>query len=153
MGKAFQWILGLVACCVGFSVGAATPEIRALDPVVTDATISEITSGSLDSRFTGASFKEQASRGDVMWLRVASDESVRADAIPVVVVHAGMLHGIQVYAAGGTGKPLPPAAKIPEFAGARDTAFLLPAGAVYVRIAPPGAGYGVPRFAISTLTD
>jgi diguanylate cyclase (GGDEF)-like protein len=79
-----------------------------------------------------------------------------------------MLHKVQVYAA-GTGNPLPPAGHIPEFAGARDTAFLLPAGrdtaagsgsgsgatsgTVYVRISPPAAGYGVPRFAISTLDE
>jgi len=152
MGRAFQWILGLIICCAGFSVSATTPEIQALDPSVSDATVSEVTSGSLDSRFTGASLQEQASRGEVSWLRVASDESSRTDVIPVVVVHAGMLHGIRVYAA-GTGKPLPPAARIPEFAGARDTAFLLPAGAVYVRIEPPGAGYGAPRLTISTLTE
>lgn len=164
---AFQCILGLITFCAGHSAAAATPaaslgshqppEIRALDPSVTDATISEVTSGSLDSRFTGTTIKEQASRGEVLWLRVASRESFGRGDIPVLVAHAGMLHDVHVYAA-GSGQALAPAGKIPEFAGARDTAFLLPTatagtGAVYVRIAPPGAGYGVPRFAISTLNE
>ncbi|MBS0422427.1 MAG: diguanylate cyclase [Proteobacteria bacterium] len=186
---AFQWILGLITCCAGFSAGAAThstslgshdpPEIRVLDASITDATISEVASGSLDSRFTGTRIKEQAARGDVLWLRVSTREAFRTGDLPVIVVHAGMLHTIQVFAA-GSGQALAPAAKIPEFAGARDTAFLLPASAgantsagtvasaaadpagaitnaapsaVYVRIAAPGAGYGVPRFAISTLSE
>jgi diguanylate cyclase (GGDEF)-like protein len=149
---AFQWILGLIICCAAFSADAATPEIRVLDSSIADATISEVTSGSLDARFTGTSFKEQVVRGDVLWLRVATHETFRRGDIPVIVAHAGMLHTIQVFAAGSS-QALPPAARIPEFAGARDTAFLLPGGVMYVRIAPPGAGYGVPRFAISTLSE
>jgi diguanylate cyclase (GGDEF)-like protein len=172
---AFQCILGLITCCVGLGAGTAVaaafhshahdaPDVQALDSSVSDATISEVTNGSLDTKFTGASFKEPASRGDVIWLRVSSHEDFRNRVIPVLVVHAGMLHQVQVYAA-GTGNPLPPAGRIPEFAGARDTAFLLPAaqaaaagtaagsGTVYVRIAPPGAGFGVPRFSISTLDE
>jgi diguanylate cyclase (GGDEF)-like protein len=171
---AFQCILGLITCCVWLGAGTAAnaaihtqadiqvhgqahhgqPHVQALDSTVPDATISEVTSGSLDSRFTDSSFKESVTRGEVVWLRIGSQEVFSNPVIPVLVVHAGMSHQIQVYTA-GTSAPLPPAARIPEFAGARDTAFLLPAGSgtVYVRIAPPGAGYGVPRFAISTLDE
>jgi diguanylate cyclase (GGDEF)-like protein len=151
---AARYILGFIILCVGLSAGAATPGIQALDPSVTDATISEVTSGSLDGKFTSPTAKEQASRGEVMWLRVPSPETSGAGTNPIIVVHAGMLHQVQVYAA-HTGQPIPPASKIPEFAGARDTAFLLPttAGVVYARIAPPGAGYGVPRLSTSTLSD
>jgi diguanylate cyclase (GGDEF)-like protein len=171
---AFRCILGLITCCVGLGAGTAMaaivpiqadiqvhsqthhgrPHVQALDSTVSDATISEVTSGSLDSRFTDSSFKEAATRGEVVWLRIGSQEVFSNPVIPVLIVHAGMLHQIQVYTA-GRGTPLPPAARIPAFAGARDTAFLLPAGpgTVYVRIAPPGAGYGLPRFAISTLDE
>jgi diguanylate cyclase (GGDEF)-like protein len=172
---AFQCILGLITCCVGLGAGTAVaasfhshahdaPDVQALDSSVSDATISEVTDGSLDTKFTGASFKEPVSRGDAFWLRLSSHEDFSNRVIPVLIVHAGMLHQVQVYAA-GTGNPLPPAGRIPEFAGARDTAFLLPAaqgaaagtgagsGTVYVRIAPPGAGFGVPRFSISTLDE
>jgi diguanylate cyclase (GGDEF)-like protein len=197
---AIRYILGFILLCVGISAGAATPAIQALDPSVTDATISEVTGGSLDGKFTSASRKEQASRGDVIWLRVAGAEASGAGGDPVIVVHAGLLHRIQVYA-GHSEQPIAPAWRIPEFAGARDTAFLLPraplvpaagaatrapdettleaqalggpeaaatsrtggvgsnampaqrAGAVYVRIEPPGAGYGVPRVSTSTLND
>src|ERR1700753_2943245 len=51
LAVAFQYILGLIFLCAGFSVGAVTPEIRALDPAITDATLSEVTSGSLDAKF------------------------------------------------------------------------------------------------------
>jgi diguanylate cyclase (GGDEF)-like protein len=157
---AIRYILGFTILCVGLSAGAATPGIQALDPSVTDATISEVSSGSLDGRFTSATVKEQASRGEVMWLRVSSPETSGGGANPIIVVHAGMLHQVYVYGA-ATGDPIVPAAAIPEFAGARDTAFLLPispetsavSGAVYVRIEPPGAGYGVPRLSTSTLSD
>jgi diguanylate cyclase (GGDEF)-like protein len=164
LAAAFRYILGLIILCVGFSAGAVTPDgfghppsqglnIQVLDPSITDATISDVTSGSLDARFTASKAREQASRGEVMWLRVASHETFGAGALPAILVHAGMLHQVEAYAA-SSGKPLPAAAKIPEFAGARDIAFLLPgepSQAVYVRIVPPGAGYGVPRFAVSTL--
>ena len=171
LAAAFQYILGLIFLCVGFSAGAVTPEnsgrtppaiqgltIQALDPSITDATISEVTSGALDAKFTAPNPREQASRGEVMWLRVASHQAFGAGAIPAILVHAGMLHRVEVYAA-GSGKSLPVAARIPEFAGARDSAFILPSGtataasALYVRIVPPGAGYGIPRFAVSTLDD
>src|ERR1700736_5700640 len=153
---AFQCILGLITCFVGAGTATAVVvdpfSIQALDSAVADATIFEVTSGSLDSRFTNSSFKDSVSQGGVLWVRVHGQSGTPA--LPVLVVHSGRLRNIQVFEAGtGIAQPLPPAAQIPAFAGARDTAFLLPAGrsTVYVRIAPPGAGYGVPRFAISTL--
>jgi diguanylate cyclase (GGDEF)-like protein len=152
---AFRCILNLVTYFVLAGIGAtraATPEIQALDATVADATASEVTSGSLDSRFTQPSFREPAARGEIFWLRIQSDSRLHSDVIPVLVVHSGMLHKFQVYPAGSS-RPLPQAAHIPEFGGARDIAFVLPAGygTVYVRVEPPGAGYGVPRFWISTL--
>jgi diguanylate cyclase (GGDEF)-like protein len=182
---AFRCILNLVSCfMLAGTAAAATPEIQTLDGTVADATASEVTSGSLDSHFTQASFRESAARGEIFWLRIQSDalarqarETNRGEAsmgepgtgqpkmgqpnmgepntndIPVLVVHSGMLHKFQVYPA-GSGRPVPTAAHIPEFGGARDLAFVLPAGhgTVYVRVEPPGAGYGIPRFWISTLS-
>ena len=162
---AFQCILGLIACCVVAETaraatfheeGQAEAHIQTLASTAPDATVSEVTSGSLDSRFTDSSFKEPLLRGEVTWLRMPTPQATRNPINPVLIVHAGMFHKVQVYAVGtGAAQRLPPAARIPEFAGARDTAFLLPAGssAVYVRIAPPGAGYGLPRFALSTLNE
>ena len=162
---AFQCILGLIACCAVAGTaraamfhqeGQAEARIQTLDSTVTDATISEVTSGSLDSRFTDSSFKEPIVRGEAIWLRMPIAQTTRNRVNPVLIVRAGMFHKIQVYTvATGAVQPLPPAARIPEFAGARDTAFLLPAGSgvVYVRIAPPGAGYGVPRLALATLGE
>jgi diguanylate cyclase (GGDEF)-like protein len=155
---AFRCIVKVVTCIVLTGMGAshatraATPEIQALDATVADATTSEVTSGSLDSRFTQPSFQESASRGETFWLRIQSDNPLNTNDIPVLVVHSGMLHKFQVYTP-GSGRPLPTAAHIPGFGGARDLAFVLPAseGTVYVRVEPPGAGYRIPRFSISTL--
>ena len=157
---AFRCILNLVTCFVLAGIGAshatravaATPDIQALDGTVADATASEVTSGSLDSHFIHASFRESASRGETFWLRIQSDSPLDTNVIPVLVVHSGMLHKFQVYTP-GSGRPLPAAAHIPDFGGARDIAFVLPAGVgpVYVRVEPPGAGYGIPRFSTSTL--
>jgi diguanylate cyclase (GGDEF)-like protein len=151
---AFLCILALIAGSV-FALPAtgATPEIQVLESVA-DATASEVTSGSLDSHFNDSSFREHAVRGEFFWLKIRTDQPPDTKAIPVLVVHMGMLHKIQVYPAGdGSGGPLPEAARIPEFAGARDTAFVLPSGnsTVYVHVQPPGAKYGTPRFFTSTL--
>jgi two-component system, sensor histidine kinase LadS len=153
---AFRCILGLITCFMlaGIAAAAATPEIQILDATVADATISEVTRGSLDSHFINGSLRESASRGEVFWVRIQSDPVSDPNVIPVLVVHAGRLHNIQAYATGSGGAhPLPAAARIPEFAGARDTAFELPRGngTAYVRIRPPGSGYGTPRISLSTL--
>jgi two-component system, sensor histidine kinase LadS len=152
--RAFRWILGLFgSLLLGAAVGQTPADIQVLDPTVADATASEVTSGSLDSHFTSSSFRELASRGDTFWLRIASQDRL-TNVIPVLVVHAGALHKIRVYAAGaGTGPSLISAAHAPDFAGARDNAYLLPGGdgPVYVRVEPPGPGHGIPRFSISTM--
>jgi diguanylate cyclase (GGDEF)-like protein len=152
-----QCILGFLACCAVTGVVRADTLhagliIQTLDAKVSDATISEVTGGSLDSRFTDGGFKELISQGQVIWLRVRAPDVTARNSIPVLIVHAGMFHEIGAYATGkGATQPLPPAAHIPEFAGARDTAFLLPESSrtVYVRIAPPGAGYGIPRLTLA----
>jgi diguanylate cyclase (GGDEF)-like protein len=152
---AFQCIPGLIVCFgLAATAAVAAPEIKALDSTVADATISEVTSGSLDSHFTNPSFKESASRGEVFWLRVQSDKPLATDVIPVLVVHTGMLHKAVVYTPGArTSRPLLPAARIRGFAGSRELAFVLPQGygTVYVRIEPPGPGYGIPRLSFSSL--
>jgi len=152
----FQCVLALLASLVlsGRALGIS-PEIQVLE-ATPDATASEVASGSLDSRFTGTSFREHASRGDYFWLKIHSSAPLNTNLIPVLVVHAGMLHRMQVYAAGSNGdRPLPIAAHAAEFAGARDTAFVLPAesGTVYVHVEPPGANYGIPRISLSDLQE
>lgn len=166
---AFRCILGLIAFVLFTAAAAAgvdsasapaantavagALDVEALDPTVTDATASEVASGSLDSQFRSTSFQESASRGDIFWLRIRSRKPLHTDVIPVLVVHAGLLHKIQVYAP-GAGPALLPAAHAPEFAGARDTAFILPHpgdGTIYVRVQPPAPSHGVPRFSVSTL--
>src|SRR5579871_6088762 len=156
---ALHYFLSLITCLglAGTAVAATSNVpvgLQTLDPSVADATISRVTSGSLDSRFTQSSFENAARHGDVFWLRIPGSPKPSPNTLPVLVIHAGLLHGVDVFAAGEkTTQQLPPAGHIPEFAGARDTAFLLPTdeAPVYVRITPPGSGYSVPRVTVTTL--
>jgi diguanylate cyclase (GGDEF)-like protein len=154
LGIIVGWLLSGAAFAT--EPALAAPEIHVLDPTVTDATAAEVTSGSLESRFGAVNQRDSALRGDPVWLRVQSKSPAPSNSgsLPILIIHAGMLHKIQVYAAGaGLGPPLRVAAQAPEFAGARDTAYLLPAAdsTVYVRVQPPAPGRGIPRFAASTL--
>src|SRR5437763_16931794 len=100
---AFWCILSLVTCLAGTASAApappATPEIRVLDATIADATVSEVTGGSLDARFTGSDFRKPASQGEVFWLRIHSDSLFNAPVLPVLVLHSGMLHKLSVYVA------------------------------------------------------
>jgi two-component system, sensor histidine kinase LadS len=154
--RAFRRILGFLFACflLTGAAAASAPEIQVLDPTVADATASEVTTGARDALFKPSSYRELASRGDAFWLRIRSKEPRDANVIPVLVVHAGMFHKIRVYAAAaGSDPPLISAAHAAEFAGARDTAYILPAAdsTVYVHVEPPGPGYGTQRFSTSTL--
>jgi diguanylate cyclase (GGDEF)-like protein len=154
-------ILGLLACCLLFTGAALAAEaiapvrsIQVLDAAVADATASEVSSGALDGRFRPGSFQEPAARGEVFWLRILHEGAPNTHSLPVLVIHAGRFHMVRVYLPGaGLGPPLPVAAYVPEFAGARDSAYILPAaaGPVYVQVQPPGAGRAVPRFSTATL--
>src|SRR5436305_8764008 len=114
---AFWCILSLVTCLIlaGTASAApamrATPDIRVLDPTIADATVSEVTSGSLDARFTGSDFRKPAAQGEVFWLRIHSNSLLEAPVLPVLVVHSGMLHKLKLYVA-GSGEALPAAAHI-----------------------------------------
>lgn len=152
-GAALQCILALACLLLARPAAAASPEVHALETVAV-ATVSDVISGSLDSRFTKTNLAEYTARGEDFWLKVDSNQSARPGAIPVLVVHAGMTHRIHVYLAGSAdGKPLPEAAQYPEFAGSRDTAYIVPPGLVtlYVRVEPPGPGHTVPRVMSSDL--
>ncbi len=155
-------ILGLLTCWLLMGTAwaadpsAAALQIQVLDPTVTDATAAEVSSGALDSKFRPAALRELALRGEPYWLRLHNSAPPNTNVLPVLIIHSGRLHQIRVYAPGaGLGPPLVPAAHAPEFVGARDTAYMLPAGqsSVYVHIQPPGAGFGTPRFSISTLEN
>ena len=101
-------------CALAGVAGADTsantgPDVRILDASAPAATIEAVASGSLDSHFTGTSYGQSASRSERIWLRVQTDPQSRKDVIPVLVVHAGILHKVNVYAAGPSGQPLPQA--------------------------------------------
>lgn len=157
----FQCLLAIMAWAFAGRAAAAELDFKVLESVA-DATASEVTSGSLDAHFSGTSFQEAAHRGDFFWLRIKNDRSFNTDEIPVLVVHAGMSHKVQVYsgtpvavAGGEPPTPLPIAARNWAFAGGRDTAYLLPkdGSTIYVHVEPPGARYGTPRFRFSTLRE
>jgi diguanylate cyclase (GGDEF)-like protein len=141
--------LGLVGQS-GTDTANTAPDIRLLDGTVPAATI---VNGSRDASFTAAKIDEPLSRGAAVWLRVEAQAPLRKNVIPVVVIQAGMLHKISVFARYSQGESVPVAARIPEFAGGRDSAYILPGGTgpVYLRVQPPGSGYRIPRITVSTL--
>jgi diguanylate cyclase (GGDEF)-like protein len=128
-------------------------EVRVLDESVPVATIDAVVNGSLDSHFIRKSYSESASRGNPFWLRVEAAPAVRKNVIPVLVIRAGILHKVSVYAPGAAIEPLPEAARIPGFAGARDIAYILPSGTgpIYAKIQADGSGHRSPRLSVSTL--
>lgn len=150
-------ILGLIAwVALAGAAGAATPDIRVLDPAVSAPSVTDVVSGSLDSRFTPTSYRRAAATGAPFWLRLQAAGPFKPDAIPVLNIHTGPFPKVRVYEAGATGsRPLIQAMGLPYFGGARDTVFILPgpgAGqALYARIEPGMRGAEGLRFSVSTL--
>ena len=149
-------ILGLVAAlALSGMARALTPEIQVLEASVPNPSVGDITSGSLDSRFTPTNTRELAARGSPFWVKIAAEERVNSGAIPVLSVHTGWSPNVRVYGPGAGNTALPLAVEQPEFAGRRSLVYLLPAGpqpgrVVYARVDPIKSFKG-PSFSLSTL--
>ncbi|MGH8137981.1 MAG: sensor domain-containing diguanylate cyclase [Steroidobacteraceae bacterium] len=150
-------MLAIIACLLSAAAAAATPEIRVLDASITEPAVADVISGALDSRFTSSSDRESTARGTPFWLKIGAVEPFTADAVPVLSVHTGRSVTMRIYASDGApGSALPGAVRLPEFGGARDTVFILPAHfaagrSLYAWIDPAMRGTGGLRFSMSTL--
>jgi two-component system, sensor histidine kinase LadS len=143
---------------------AAEPafDIRVLDAAVTNATVTAVTSGSLDDKFTALTGTKLRNRRGAFWVKLRSiDQFTPTDmplaGIPVLVMHAGRQTQGELFAArGGSAVSLPQATQLPGFRGTQDTVFTLIEGltagqSLYVHINVPGSESEPVSFASSTL--
>jgi diguanylate cyclase (GGDEF)-like protein len=134
-------------------------EAQRLDPKLGDPGATQVAGGSLDGYFTrfmprGSHFEAQP-----LWLRLppVSPAAPGAAAIPVLVARAGIDQSISVFAR-RSGQPLAltPTTVLPQFGGAQDSVYALPAGLdpdtpFYVRVMRSGPAATDLRFSASTL--
>jgi len=139
-------------------------QVQLLDPALGDPPVPVVTGESLEGRF--APFEPRGShlRTTPLWFRLpplagGPSESGAADAgsIPVLVARCGMDQSVEVYAwRRGEILALAPTSVLPQFGGAEDTLFALPAGLdagqpLYARVARLGRATTDVRFMTSTL--
>jgi|HubBroStandDraft_1064217.scaffolds.fasta_scaffold15244_2 diguanylate cyclase (GGDEF)-like protein len=134
-------------------------EAQRLDPKLGDPGATQVAGGSLDGYFTrfmprGSHFEAQP-----LWLRLppVSPAAPGAAAIPVLVARAGIDQSLSVFAR-RSGQPLAltPTTVLPQFGGAQDSVYALPAGLdpdtpFYVRVTRSGPAATDLRFSASTL--
>jgi len=143
---------------------AAEPafDIRVLDAALTNASVTAVTSGSLDDKFTALTGTKLRNRRGAFWVKLRSiDQFTPTDlplaGIPVLVMHAGRQTQGELFAArDGSAVSLPQATQLPGFRGTQDTVFTLIEGltagqSLYVHINVPGSDSEPVSFASSTL--
>ena len=143
---------------------AAEPDfdIQLLDAAAVNPSVTAVTSGSLDDKFTPLTGTRLRNHGGAFWLKLEFPQhftptDMPVTGIPVVVMHAGRQTQAEAFAArGGAAVPLPQAAQLPGFRGTQDTVFALIDGlwagqSLYVHINVPGNESEPVSFANSTL--
>lgn len=175
------WLAAAGVCLAGWEFAAGTAEValrsviphaiphagpagspleaQRLDPKLGDPGATQVAGGSLDRYFTrfmprGSHFQTQP-----LWLRLppVSPAAPGAAVIPVLVARAGIDQSLSVFAR-RSGQPLAltPTTVLPQFGGAQDSVYALPAGLdpdtpFYVRITRSGPAATDLRFSASTL--
>ncbi len=175
------WLAAAGVCLAGWEFAAGTAEValrsviphaiphagpagspleaQRLDPKLGDPGTTQVAGGSLDGYFTrfmprGSHFQTQP-----LWLRLppVSPAAPGAAVIPVLVARAGIDQSLSVFAR-RSGQPLAltPTTVLPQFGGAQDSVYALPAGLdpdtpFYVRVIRSGPAATDLRFSASTL--
>ncbi|MBV8420458.1 MAG: diguanylate cyclase [Hyphomicrobiales bacterium] len=141
-------------------VNGAPLEVRVLDSASGDPLAATVTTGSLDMHFAPFAARGSHRLTAPLWFRLpplAPALTRDVAIIPVLLARAGMDQSVQVYARHeGQGLPLEPVTVVPQFGGAQDTVFVLPAGLdpgqpLYVRVARHGRATTDVHFTTSTL--
>jgi len=145
------------------SFGSAV-SLQVLAPTYPTPQAEVVTSGALDARFQPIDLDRVQRRGGTFWLRLrlmgAGGTSTPAGAsgavLPVLVVREGHDPRVRVFAPSKV--ELPQAARLPEFGGGHQVAFMLPRGltaadSLYARVAAPDDGIHRLHFRIATLQD
>jgi diguanylate cyclase (GGDEF)-like protein len=160
------WLLALGACLltvpsIGSAAAATTGgsalQIEILNASADDASIDKLASGALDSQFRPFDFKAARQRDATFWLRLRSDETSLAGALPTLNVSKGRHLQIQAYAVNsGHAVQLRTATHLPGFRGMHEAVLALPdrlspGQILFVRVDPQGEGWEGLQFAVSTL--
>jgi len=143
-------------------VGSPTLELALLPPTSPQATVAAITSGAFDSRFQPFNTYKPRADSETLWIRLrASGPFNPPDEIPVLVARGGWYERTEAFLAGSSpagGAPLQHVMEFPEFGGAHDSVFILPAGlatgqTLYARIHIEQEGKDSLRFSVGTLGE
>jgi two-component system, sensor histidine kinase LadS len=143
------------------SLGPAV-SLQVLPPIYPTPTAEIVSSGALDARFQPIDAARVQHRGGTYWLRLqltAAGETAAHEGVPslpVLVVRQGHDPRVRVFAPSAA--ELPRAARLPEFGGGHEVAFMLPRGmaagqALYARVAAPDDGIHRLHFRVATLDD
>jgi two-component system, sensor histidine kinase LadS len=110
--------------------GRGTPlAAEVLDAAVGDAPSADVAAGRLDSRFGPYNAKGSHLLTRPLWFKVSAPDLKPGTDIPVLLARAGMDQSVEVFApSAGSATALQPVTVIPQFGGAEDTVFVLPAG-------------------------
>lgn len=159
------WLLSLAAFISSKSIAStesatvAVPaaDVQLLAPATPEASVSAVTSGALDPRFTHLTGYKASAHAETLWLRLSAPASFTPAGIPVLIARGGWYEHIDAFSAGPTaGQPLPHATELREFGGAHDSVFILPGGLatgqpLYLRVSAEDDGVDSLRFSLSTL--
>lgn len=136
--------------------------LQVLAPTYPTPQAESVTSRALDSRFQPIDLAHAQRRGGTYWLRLQLTNAAGVSAreagppLPVLVVREGHDRRVRVFAPSKV--ELPQAARLPEFGGGHEVAFMLPRGLtpadpLYARVAAADDGIHMLHFRIATLED
>lgn len=134
-------------------------QAQVLDPQSGDPAPATLAGGSLEGHFTPFSARGSHLQTQPLWLRLppATPAAPGAATIPVLIARAGIDQPLTVFGRrAGAPLALTPAVVLPQFGGAQDSVFVLPAGLdpaapFYVHVTRTGPATTDLRFSASTL--
>jgi diguanylate cyclase (GGDEF)-like protein len=153
------WLSALALCLLPAVAAAANTffEVPARMQILEasrEPSTPQVTSGVLDSSFRTISDAQMQARGGAYWLRLQATVDPVVPGIPVLVVHEGRDHRVQMFqrTSGEAPIPLKQAVELAEYGGGHTSVFpLANADAVYAHVDAPLTGSRVLRFTGTTL--
>ena len=133
-------------------------DISLLQPTTAEATVAEVTSGSLDSHFGTFDGYQATATAETLWLRLRPTASFNPQGqLPILTARGGWFERIEAFpASAAVTEPLQHIIDLPEFGGAHQSVFVLPRGlsageTLYIRVATREDGAASLRFTLGTL--
>jgi diguanylate cyclase (GGDEF)-like protein len=159
-GPAGTMLRGALPHAIPHSGPAGSPlGAQALDPRLGDPAPAVVAGGSLDGQFTPFIARGSHLQTQPLWLRLppVSAAAPGPATIPVLIARAGIDQAVTLYARrAGAPLALTPTTVLPQFGGAQDSVYALPAGLdpdtpFYAHVIRSGAATTDLRFSASTL--